>query len=99
MKKILSLFFILFLFPVFSYANEDMVKGNKQYKKNNFDKAIECYEKAKEKNNNDAMINYNLANAYYRKGEYDKAMDTYKEVLNNTKDIISKDNSYINIEY
>ena len=47
MKKILSLLFIMFIFSVFSYANENMVKGNKQYQKNNFDKAIEYYEKAK----------------------------------------------------
>ena len=71
----------MFLFPVFSYANENMVKGNKQYQKNNFDKAIEYYEKAKESNSEDAMINYNLANAYYRKGEYDKAMENYKTVF------------------
>ena len=65
----------MFLFSVFSYANE----------------------KAKEKNDNDAKINFNLANAYYRKGEYDKALDVYKIVLNNTKDMSLKSAALYNM--
>ena len=87
MKKFFATLLLLSLYSMLSFANELMVKGNKAYQKNDFDKAIKYFKQAQDKDKNNPMINYNLANAYYKKGDYDKAIDTYKIVLDNTQDV------------
>lgn len=85
MKKICLLVSILFLTTII-YANEDMARGTKQYKKQNFERAIESFSKAQKEKPKDAMINYNLACSYYKNGQYDKALEYYDIALNNTED-------------
>lgn len=85
MKKICLLVSILFLTTII-YANEDMARGTKQYKKQNFERAIESFSKAQKEKPKDAMINYNLACSYYKSGQYDKALEYYDIALNNTED-------------
>ena len=97
MKKFFTTLLFLSLSITFSFSNELMVKGNKAYQKNDFDKAIEYFRQAQDKDKNNPMINYNLANAYYKKGDYDKAIDTYKIVLDNTQDVNLKSATLYNM--
>ena len=86
MKKIfLLLMFIIFTAAV-SYANDDMARGTKQYKRHNFKESAESFLKAQKNNPKDPFINYDLACAYYKSGQYDKALEYYDAALNNTKD-------------
>jgi tetratricopeptide (TPR) repeat protein len=48
-------------------------------KKNDFDKAIECYEKAIELGSNDAYTNIGVA--YSQKGDCGKAIEYYKKAI------------------
>jgi len=78
---VIYLFLIINLFSsVRGYVN----KGNKFYKKRNYEKAENLYKKGlKEKEH--PYIYYNLGNLYYRMNEYDKAIENYKKAVSNLK--------------
>ena len=61
----------------FEYHNE----GNEYYKKNEFDKAIECYDKALEISPNLLETYFNRGLAYTRKQMYDKAIEDLSKVI------------------
>lgn len=86
MRKLWLLLFMLF-FACFSYAGEDMARGAKQYKKQNFKQAEEYFLKAHKEKPEDVMINYNLACALYKTQQYDRALNHYQKALNNTQDL------------
>ena len=55
--------------------------GNAYYKKNNYNNAIECYEKSVELLPNLPNSYFNMGNSYYLKGNYDKAIESYQKVI------------------
>lgn len=56
-------------------AEEEKTKGNDEYKKKNFDKAITHYLKATELDPSEPIYYNNLAAVYLEKKEYDKAIE------------------------
>lgn len=53
--------------------------GNAAYAKNNYDKAITCYNNFLNDGYQSAQVYYNLGNCYYRKTDYAKAILNYEK--------------------
>lgn len=59
-------------------ANGLLRSGNSQYKKEQYDKALEYYSKAAALAPDNKKALYNMGNALYKKGELDKARESYQ---------------------
>jgi hypothetical protein len=82
-----------------SYASSvgrDVKKGNNYYKNNEFDRALEKYRNALEKEPNSSIINYNLGTALYRKEAYDKTLAHFQKSLL-TEDEMLKEKIHYNL--
>ncbi|MFV0472159.1 MAG: tetratricopeptide repeat protein [Paludibacteraceae bacterium] len=76
--------FILLFLPVVVLAqneSNDILAGNRLYKKEKFTEAEIAYRKAIVKNNQSFEANYNLGNALYKQGKYDEALKQYQAAL------------------
>ncbi len=84
----LGSFIFLFFFsvgPIFSQnikSEFTAEKGNNFYKKQEYIKAKEYYEKAEKENPENDKIKFNLANSLYKNENYDKAIEKYSEIKN-----------------
>lgn len=93
-KGILVAFFIvLFLLPnelySFDISSEfRAAKGNKLYKKKDYQNSVEIYNRALKSDKDNDKIRFNLANAFYRLNQYDEAIRIYETIKN--KKVISK---------
>ena len=68
-------------------ATNWLKKGNDWHQKQDYDKAIECYENAIRLNPKDADAYNNMGNAYNNKQDYDKAIEYYEKAIElNPKD-------------
>ena len=61
-------------------------KGNEEYKKNEFDKAAEQYQKVITKTPANATAQYNLGNALYKSSKTDEAINAFDNAANNSTD-------------
>lgn len=59
-------------------------KGNRQYKRENFDGSIESYKRALQYDPNSFEAKYDLASALYRAKRFDKAEKTLLSIVNDT---------------
>ena len=57
----------------------DVIEGNAQYEKGNYDEAAKHYKLALDRGVVNGDVHYNLANAYYRSKEFGKAIAHYRE--------------------
>ena len=88
-KKILIFSIIILLICTCTESNFDGVDettkwfqgGNNAGDKKEYDKAIECYQKAIEINPDFADAYYNMGIAYRHKENYDKAIECYQKVI------------------
>ncbi|MEW5819456.1 MAG: tetratricopeptide repeat protein [Cyanobacteriota bacterium] len=65
--------------------------GNLNYRKSDFSKAIECYQKALDLFTQDYKVYYDLASAYYSTKEFELSIINYKEALSlKPNDLYSK---------
>jgi tetratricopeptide (TPR) repeat protein len=62
-------------------VNQSIYKANQLYRKGEFQKAIEAYRKAQQKDPENAVIQYNLANALYRTNQFAEAERLYTEAI------------------
>ena len=62
-------------------ANAYYYMGSAYYKKNNYDKAFEYYEKAIELELDNSEAFFNIGNAYYNTGNYGNAFEYYKRAI------------------
>ncbi|MDQ6813517.1 MAG: tetratricopeptide repeat protein [Bacteroidota bacterium] len=85
---------ILFLFfAVVANAQQEkplVIKGNELYKKQQYDKAAEQYQKAAEINEKDPLAMYNLGNALYKSKKAEAAQKVYETAAENAKDPAGK---------
>lgn len=63
-----------------------VVKGNELYKKQQYDKAAEEYQKAADVNDKNPLALYNLGNALYKSKKTEAAQKVYESAAENTKD-------------
>jgi len=98
MRKIV---FIIMLLPVtlFAKAQDDqslVAKGNELYKKRQFDKAAEEYQKAADLNTKNAKAQYNLGDALYKSKKAEAAEKAFTDASDNTKDATAKSKALYN---
>lgn len=87
MGKIILL--ILLVITFYANAQEDqslLLEGNQLYKNKQYDKAIDQYQKATDKNEKNPKAKYNLGNALYRSKKNDAAQKAYEGAAENAKD-------------
>ena len=66
--------------PAFAQQEAPQVRrGNKAYKKEQYDKAAIEYQRGLDKNSNSFEANYNLGNAYFRQEKYQEAQEAYQQ--------------------
>lgn len=97
MEKIIA--FILCLIALEAGAQneqEAILQGNQLYKKQDYTKAAEQYEKARELNSKNNKALYNLGNAYYKSDKKEEAEKVYDEASNNTKAPLDKSKALYN---
>ena len=71
-------------------ADEIKLQGNEEFKKKNFDAAIDFYNKAKELYPKEMVYYLNLARCYMEKKDYDKSIELCSHVIENTNDFAKK---------
>ena len=85
MKKIATILTLLTLtLGLSAQANRHQLReGNREYKKQHYDKAEVAYRRALEHDSTDFRGQYNLANGLYRQKKYDEAARHYGQALAN----------------
>lgn len=79
--------------PLAANAQDDKAiikKGNEAYKKNEFEKAVEQYQKVITKTPANATAQYNLGNALYKNSKTDDAVNAYDNAATNLTDKTEK---------
>jgi tetratricopeptide (TPR) repeat protein len=67
-----------------------VAKGNEFYKKQQYDKAAEEYQKAADMNEKNPLAMYNLGNALYKSKKTEAAQKVYESAAENAKDATGK---------
>ncbi len=76
------LLFLLFVPAILSAQPQTfMERGNDYYQKQQYDKAVQAYNKVLNEGYESAELYYNLGNAYYRKGNLGYAILNYERAL------------------
>jgi Ca-activated chloride channel homolog len=76
--------------------NPYLRSANSMYKERKYDKAIPEYLKAKEINDKDAVINFNLGDAYYRKDNFQEAAASFDNVIADADENAIRQKAYYN---
>jgi Ca-activated chloride channel family protein len=77
-------------------ARDKIIQGNEAYKKSDFTAAENLYRGALKNGDTNTIANYNLGNALYKKENTDQAVQAYDDVLQSTRDNITKEKAYYN---
>jgi Ca-activated chloride channel family protein len=81
------IFFSVTSFSAFSQKEiPDLVKGNKSYREQQYEKAAEAYEKVLIKAPGNSIANFNLGNALYRKNNPAEAEKMFNATIDNGED-------------
>lgn len=86
---------LLLAAPLFPSAVAKNRKGNKEYKKGQYDPAVSLYRDAEVENPEEKAFSYNLGNALYRKGDYETAAKSYERAFS-SKDKALRARAYFN---
>ena len=98
-KKIVAAFLFFLFISGSSFAQNaknEIIKGNKSYKKNDFDAAENSYRDALKIADNNTTASYNLGNALYKKDNTDEAVKAYDNTIENSTDNATKEKAYYN---
>ncbi len=90
----LFLLFALTLFDSPGYINK---KGNKLYRQDKYEKALEQYKKAQVKDPKLMILDYNIGCSQYKMGEYKEALQSFTRIISSLEDKELKDKSIYNI--
>lgn len=105
MNKLSNLIFLLSFIFISSILNAEMLtydkvlknnKANKDFKKENYEKATEQYQDNSIKHPDDGELHYNLGNALYKQDKLDEALAEYKMALRDN-DFQNKSELYHNL--
>lgn len=93
----LVVFLMCLTIPSFSQnAKAYIIKGNKAYKENKYDKAENEYRDALKKSDDNVTANYNLGNVLYKKDKTEEAVKSYNDAINTTNDNSIKQKAFYN---
>jgi tetratricopeptide (TPR) repeat protein len=98
MKNLVLLYVLLFASGwAFSQTGNALVrKGNQHYKKGEYDKSLDAYKKAREKDPSNVIVDYNMGNASFRKQDWDASENKFDEIITKSKDVSLKEKAYYN---
>jgi len=77
-------------------AEEHIAKGNEYYKQQQYDQAIDEYDRALQINPNNSIAKFNMANALYMQGKRTEAMRVYTDVTNTARENSFRSANYYN---
>lgn len=77
--------------------NKQIRTGNLDYKKGQYDEAVEKYGKVYQNKPNDPIANFNMANALYKSGKMDSAMVHFNNAIHSTNDDMIRSKAYYNL--
>ncbi len=80
MKKVLIIITTLLILNNYSFADLK-TKGVKEYKKENYEEALNYFQKAQLKEQKNEKLHYNIGNTYYKLGNYEDSEKYYNRVL------------------
>ncbi|MDD5066065.1 MAG: tetratricopeptide repeat protein [bacterium] len=96
-KGLISLFlFFLFCSPGWAGFASKINKGNKLYKKQDYDQALQKYIEAEVNNPGSPFTRYNIGNTYYQQSDYEKAVAELNKALS-SKDNKFREKAYYNL--
>jgi Ca-activated chloride channel family protein len=72
-------------------------KGNKQYGRKDYAKALGLYDRASVKAPESAIIAFNKGDAYYKQGDLEKAREQFKEAASKTKSLPFESKAWYNL--
>lgn len=98
MEKIVLTILLIGIAGIVSSQKEQplVLKGNELYKKQQFEKAAEEYEKATALNGKNPKAHLNLGNAYYKSKKTEEAQRAYESAAENSKDVRIKSKALYN---
>ncbi len=98
MGKIMLILLFLFITEITKAQDEQssLIKGNELYKKQQFEKAAEEYEKAAKVNAKNPKAQYNLGDALYKSKKIEAAEKSFDASAENTKDEKAKSKALYN---
>ena len=98
MKRIIAFILIIFNFTYFLYAStrSNLSKGNRAYKRENYDIALEKYKITETDKPNLPEAVFNIGNVYYKTGAYEDALKSYEKATY-SKDTDLQGNAYYNM--
>jgi Ca-activated chloride channel family protein len=93
-----SLAAVLMCAPAFADSPGGLVsKGNKQYHKKDYGKALELYDKASVKAPESAIVAFNKGDAFYKKEDLEKAREQFQQAASKTKSLPFEAKAWYNI--
>jgi tetratricopeptide (TPR) repeat protein len=78
-------------------AGKLVKRGNDRFDDNEFEKAIEHYEKASVKAPESPIVSFNMGDAYYRLEDYEKAREYFEKAALETKDLSLEARAWYNM--
>jgi len=97
-KNVVAVFFFMSIsFSSFSQnAKNEIIKGNKAYKENNYDAAENAYRDALKESDTNVTASYNLGNVLYRKNNTEEAVKSYDEAIAHAQNNQVKQKAFYN---
>jgi len=84
--------------PAFADSPGGLVsKGNKQYHRKDYGKALELYDKASVRAPESAIIAFNKGDAFYKKGDLEKAREQFQQAASKTKSLPFEAKAWYNL--
>lgn len=77
-------------------TNGEIRSGNRAYKKGEFEKSVQQYQRAVQQAPNSPTANYNLGNAQFKNNKFDEAAHAYDATVQNSTDKGMKEKGYYN---
>jgi Ca-activated chloride channel family protein len=90
------IFFFLCNTSLAQQVNEQIVKGNEAYNKNQFDIAASAYQKVLQKAPENNIASYNLGNVLYKTDKPDEAIKYYDKAIASSKERAFKEKAFYN---
>lgn len=72
-------------------------KGNREYHKKAYAKALDLYDKASVKAPESAIVSFNKGDALYRTGDYEKAREQFQQAASKTKSLPFESKAWYNL--
>lgn len=94
---VLMVLFFTGAIPFDGGINELIIKGNRAYAANNYEQALQTYQKGLEENSTEPRLNYNLGQTSYKLSKYNEAINYYSKTSGTVDKYINSGNSSLRL--